>query len=208
MDATAAVAAVAAGLWLVLHYQVPWTRRLSLGIYGLSLVGLFTVSSLYHMVPWAEKAKARMQRLDHTMIFMLVAGTYTPVVTVLFDGWLRVGFLSLVWGIAVAGTLQKWLLPKIGHWFSFMAQTVQGWLALFLVVPLLQRFPAQALGLAIFGGILYTVGTIFLATHRPRLWPQVFSYHEAFHVLLIAAGAAHFVLVARYIAPFGLPVSA
>ncbi len=203
MDATAALVAITAGIWLTVHFQVPWTRRLALGIYGLSLAGLFTVSSAYHMVPWAAKAKARMQRLDHTMIFMLIAGTYTPVVAVLFSGWVRIAFLSVTWGIALVGTIQKWLLPKVGHWFSVAAQSTHGWLAVFLIVPLFQRLPLVAIALTVAGGLMYTVGMIFLTTRRPRLWPRVFSYHEAFHVLVIAAGAAHFVMIARFIAPYG-----
>ncbi len=208
MDATAALVAVGAGIWLTLHFQVPWTRRLALGVYGLSLVGLFTVSSMYHMVPWAAKAKARMQRLDHTMIFMLIAGTYTPVISVIFDGWVRATFLIVIWGIALLGTIQKWLLPKIGHWFSVAAQSTHGWLAVFLIVPLFQRLPLVAMVLAITGGLLYTVGMIFLTTRRPRLWPRVFSYHEAFHVFVIAAGVAHFVMIARFIAPYGTSLGA
>lgn len=201
MDATAAVAAVFGAIWLVSRATGPWPRQLAVGVYAVSLVGVFTVSALYHSVPWRDAAKQRMQKLDHTMIFFLVAGTYSPIALFLLDGWVRAAMLVAVWGIAVVGAAQKWILHQVGLWLSITLQTMQGWLAVLLLVPLLQRLPVAAVGLVVLGGILYTIGMVTLVTRRPFLWPRYFSYHEVMHVFVIAAAACHFAMIARYVAP-------
>ncbi len=177
-------------------------RRLSLAVFALSLVALYTASSLYHSVPWRERWKQRMQRLDHSMIYVLTAGTYTPLAVIVLDGWLRWATLATQWLIVAVGAGQKVVLPRVGGGFSIPLQTTQGWLALALLWPLAQRLPVPALLLLALGGLLYTVGMVFLVTGWPRLWPRSFSYHEVFHVLVVAASAVHFAVVARYVAPF------
>lgn len=173
-------------------------------IFTLSMVGLYTVSSLYHSVPWQADWKARMQRVDHSMIYVLIAATYTPLTVVVLDGWLRVAVLCMAWGIALGGILQKILLPQAGESFAIAMTTIQGWLALPLFIPLAQRLPAAALVLMGLGGVFYTVGMVFLVTERPQLWPRVFSYHEAFHVCVVAGSAAHYALMFAYVARFGV----
>lgn len=198
----AAIAAIVGGVYLWLDNPTSLSRQTTLAIYAASLVALFTVSCLYHMVPWSHPWKARMQRLDHTMIFVLVAGSFTPVAWTVLDGWPRSATLLLVWGIAVLGSLQKWVLPHVGHGLSVGLQTTQGWLALLIMVPFARTLGWSAVMLAVLGGVLYTLGMVLLVTRWPRLWPRVFSYHEAMHVLVIAAGLCHFVMIARYVAPY------
>lgn len=201
MDATAAIVAVVGAVWLVNRSAGPWPRQLAIGVYAASLVGVFTVSALYHSVPWRDAAKRRMQKLDHTMIFFLVAGTYTPIALIVLDGWIRTATLMAVWGIALVGAAQKWILHQMGLWLSITLQTVQGWLALLVLIPLLRRLPPEAVGLIVLGGVLYTVGLVTLVSRRPFLWPRYFSYHEVMHVFVIAAAACHFAMIARYVAP-------
>lgn len=177
-------------------------HQMALLIFTVSLVGLYSVSSLYHSVPWRQVWKRRMQRLDHSMIYVLVAGTYTPIAWIVLDGWLRSATLGVAWGIAGLGILQKVFLPRVGDGFTIAMTTVQGWLALPLFVPLAQRLPWPALLLLGLGGALYSVGMIFLATERPRLWPRVFSYHEAFHICVVAGSAAHYAMMFAYVARF------
>jgi hemolysin III len=136
------------------------------------------------------------------MIYVLIAGTYTPVAAIVFDGWLRAATLAAVWGIAAAGVIQKLCWPRVGHGFSVTLQAVQGWLALPLLWPLSERLGGPALALLVAGGLLYTAGLVAFATERPRLWPRVFSYHEVFHVLVVAGSATHFALAFAYVAPF------
>lgn len=175
-------------------------RQCALLVFTVSLVALYSVSSLYHSVPWSGVWKARMQRIDHSMIYLLVAGTYTPIAVVALDGWPKVIALVAVWGVAVVGILQKVWRPRVGDWFSITMQTVQGWLALPLLGPLAQALSGPALALTILGGILYTVGMVLFVTRRPRLWPRVFSYHEVFHIFVVCGSAAHYAMIFRYIA--------
>jgi hemolysin III len=203
LHGTAAVLSVvgAALLWLRAG-SGDLSQRGALLVFGASLVGLYTVSSLYHSVPWRPEWKRRLQRVDHAMIYVLIAGTYTPVAAIVFDGWLRAGTLAAVWGIAAAGVVQKLCWPRVSHGFSVTLQALQGWLALPLLWPLSERLGGPALALLVAGGLLYTAGLVAFATERPRLWPRVFSYHEVFHVLVVAGSASHFVLAFAYVAPF------
>lgn len=175
-------------------------RRMSLLVFGLSLVGLYTVSALYHSVPWRALWKRRWQRLDHTMIHVLVAGTYTPIAFIVLDGWLRVATLGAQWLIVAIGAFHNLVLDRPVRAASIALQTTQGWLALLLLWPLAARLPWQAIMLIVLGGVLYTVGMVVMVTGRPRLWPRVFSSHEVFHVLVVAASAVHFAAIATYVA--------
>jgi hemolysin III len=178
------------------------SRQIALLTFALSLVALYTVSSLYHSIPWRERWKKRMQRLDHSMIYALVAGTYTPIAVIVLSGWLQWAVLATVWGIVFVGALQKAFLPNLRDGYSIALQTTQGWLALLLLVPLAQRLPGPALLLAALGGLLYTVGMVVLVTKRPRLWPRTFSYHELFHVFVVAGSSAHYAMTFWYVAQF------
>jgi hemolysin III len=201
LHGTAAVAALVGGGLLWASSSGGWPARLALATFAASLVGLYSVSSLYHSVPWPAAWKRRMQRLDHSMIYVLIAGSYTPMCVIVLDGWLRLAYLGTAWGIACAGITQKALWPGARDGLSITLQTVQGWLALPLFVPLAERLPAPAIGLVILGGLLYTVGMVFLVTGRPRLWPRVFSYHELFHVFVVCGSVAHYAMTLWYIAP-------
>jgi len=116
---------------------------------------------------------------------------------------LRWGTLGVQWGIVLVGAIYKAKTKFARHWISVALATTQGWLAVFIIWPLSQRLPWTALLLIGLGGVLYTVGMVFLVTQRPRLWPRVFSYHEAFHVLVVAAAAMHFAFIAGYVARYG-----
>ena len=178
------------------------SQRGALLIFGLSLVCLFSVSSLYHSVPWGRVWKGRMQRIDHAMIYVLIAGTFTPMAVIVLDGWLRVAILGAVWSIAAVGTAQKLWWPQLSDRYSIALQVAQGWLALPLLAPIAERLGWPAVTLLALGGLLYTLGMVAFATQRPRLWPHVFSYHEVFHVLVVGGSAAHYTMTLAYIAPF------
>lgn len=204
LHGSAAVASLIAGSILFsLAPGGPW-RRLSFVVFGLSLVGLFTTSSLYHSVPWRDIAKRRMQRLDHVMIYVLIAGTYTPLAAVVLDGWMRWATLSIQWGIVLVGALEKTVRTEPSRSLSVALQTTQGWLAVLLMWPLAERLPWTALLLIGLGGLFYTVGMVFLVTNKPRLWPMVFSYHEVFHIFVVIAAGLHFAAIARYVLQFGV----
>ncbi len=196
----AAVASVVASALLLLHAET-WRARIGVIVFGIALVALYTTSSLYHSIPWRERAKKRMQRLDHSMIYVLIAGTYTPFALIVFDPPLRWIVLGLVWGITAAGIIQKAFFPRLPGGLSVGMSTALGWMGVLFAWPMVQKLAWPELMLVAVGGILYTVGMVFLVTNRPRLWPRVFSYHEAFHVLVVAASALHFVAIWRYVVP-------
>lgn len=201
LHGTAALLSAAGAAWLWDSCSGGLSDRLALLTFALSLIGLYTVSSVYHSVPWRPVWKQRMQRIDHAMIYVLVAGTYTPIAWIALEGWLCWTSLGVVWGVALIGIAQKAFWPTLRHGFSIALQTVQGWLALLLLIPLAERLPPPALLLTLLGGLLYTIGMVLLVTQRPRLWPRLFSYHEVFHVLVVGGSAAHYAMTLRYIAP-------
>ncbi len=176
-------------------------RLTALVVFGLSMVALFTVSSLYHSADWDRDAKKRLQRLDHSMIYVLIAGTYTPFATAALDGWQRTAVLACTWSIALGGILQKVFFPAVRKRWSVAAQLVQGWLIVPVLVPLAHHLPIGAVLLLIGGGAAYTAGALFYVSQRPRLWPRVFSYHELFHVCVVLAAALHYTAALRYVAP-------
>jgi hemolysin III len=191
----------AAALWSRANGDL--SQRSALLVFGLSLVCLYTVSSAYHSIPWGRVWKGRMQRIDHAMIYVLIAGTYTPLAVIVLEGWLRIAALGTVWGITAAGVAQKLWWPRLSHRYSVALQVAQGWLAVLLVVPLSERLAWPAVGLLLLGGLFYTVGTVAFATQRPRLWPRVFSYHEIFHVFVVGGSASHYAMTFVYVARFG-----
>jgi hemolysin III len=168
-------------------------------VFGSALLALYTTSSLYHSVPWREAWKRRMQRLDHAMIFVLIAATYTPMVLLMLGGWWQWVALSTAWGIALVGIIQRMLGSMDRHVLSFTLMLVQGWLAVPIMVPLASRAGTGAVVLIAIGGALYTVGMVFKVTGWPRLWPRVFSAHELFHVFVVAASALHWTATYRYV---------
>jgi hemolysin III len=191
----------AAALWI--RADGGSTQRGALLVFGLSLVCLFSVSSLYHSVPWGRVWKGRMQRIDHAMIYWLIAGTFTPMAVIVLDGWLRLATLGAVWSIAAVGTAQKLWWPQLSDRYSVALQVAQGWLAVPLLAPLAEQLGWFAVELLLLGGLLYMLGMFAFVTQRPRLWPSVFSYHEVFHVLVVGGSASHYTMTFVYIAPFG-----
>jgi hemolysin III len=187
------------GLGFLLSRAATWQGRVAAVIFGLGLLALFTTSSLYHSVPWREVWKRRMQRLDHSMIFVLIAATYTPVAVVILDGWWRWLALAMAWGIALVGIIDRMLASMERHVFSFSLMVILGWLSIPIMFPLASRAGTAAVVLMGIGGLLYTVGMVFKVTRWPRLWPRVFSAHELFHVLVVAASAVHWTATYRYI---------
>ncbi|MGI9610257.1 MAG: PAQR family membrane homeostasis protein TrhA, partial [Acidimicrobiia bacterium] len=173
----------------------------SMVIFGVSLIGLYTASALYHSVPWRETWKKRMQRVDHSMIFVLVAGTYTPIAVNVLDGAWRSVTLSVIWGAAAIGIAQKIAFPKVPDWVSITLQTTMGWFAIVPFLELVEALSNGAILLMIAGGLSYTVGLILLAHERPQLFPRIFSHHEVFHILVVLGSLFHFLMILWYVVP-------
>lgn len=199
----AAVVAALAGVTLILSAP-SGTARWATIVYALSIVGLFTVSAVYHRVNWTSPISRQwMRRLDHAMIFVMVAGTTTPIAAVMLDGSMRTIVLSVAWGMAGIGITIKLLWIGAPKWLSAAIYLAIGWAGMAVFPKLVGDLgPWPAVGL-IGGGILYTVGAVIYATKKPDPLPKVFGYHEIFHALVIVAALAHFLVVALAVLPHG-----
>ena len=199
LHGSGALVSVVGLIWLLVNNGGGVGRIFALAVFGASLIVLYTTSTIYHTVPWREAWKKRMQRLDHTAIFLLVAGTYTPMAAIVLDGWLRWGTLAMAWTIAAIGIAQLHFFPRQTTGLAIALYMILGWLAVLLAYPMAQRLPWPALLVMLVGGLQYSIGMVFLVTNRPKLWPRVFSYHELFHVLVIGGSLAHYIVTARYV---------
>ena len=177
-------------------------QLVSVSIFGVSLIALYTASTFYHSATDVS-LRTRLRIIDHATIYVLIAGTYTPVVIATLDGPLRWTVLAIAWGAVLVGAVQHVFFPRDKQTFSMILAVSMGWLGVVIAWRFVQELGWTASGLAILGGAIYTVGMILMVMNRPRLWPRVFSYHEVFHVMVVAASAVHFVLVWRYVLPLG-----
>lgn len=168
-------------------------------IFGVSLILLYSASSIYHWFKGSEKTIKRLRKMDHSMIFVLIAGTYTPIcLTVLKgqQGWILLG---LVWGLALIGTVSKILFINMPRWLSAGMYLFLGWLSLIFIVPIFKALPTGGFIWLVAGGLLYTVGSIFYATKSTRIKIGNFGFHEIFHLFILAGSLSHFILVNSYI---------
>lgn len=203
LHGSAAVVSVAGMTVLIVRSAPDAARVASMVVFGVSLVGLYSASALYHSVPWRANWKKRMQRVDHSMIFVLVAGTYTPIAVNVLDGAWRTVTLSVVWGVAAIGIAQKIAFPRVPDWVSIALQTMMGWFAIVPFLELVDALSNGAIALMIAGGLSYTIGLILLAHERPQLFPRVFSHHEVFHILVVLGSLFHFLMILWYVVPHG-----
>ena len=175
---------------------------LATAVYAASVAGLFGASALYHRVDWASVAARRwMRRLDHSMIFFLIAGTYTPFALLALDGTLATVILIAVWAGAGAGMVMKLVWIDAPKWLVALTYVLLGWVAVAAFPQMLSSLGITATSLVAAGGVLYTVGAVVYALRRPDPAPRVFGYHEIFHALVIAAAALQFAVVAFYVLP-------
>lgn len=156
---------------------------------------LFSTSASYHSLPWTPAWKRRMQRADHSMIFLAIAGSVTPLALLGLSEPLRGPTIAAVWTIAVLGVAQKAFLPEVHERASIPVQISQAALAVPALLGFAKQFPGTPSLLALLGAALYAVGAVVFLTERPRLWPRVFSFHEVFHVLVVAGSGAHYALI-------------
>lgn len=197
----AAVASLVGLIVLLLASRGYLPAMVSSTIFGVALILMYTTSSLYHSYPWGEGWKQRMRRLDHTMIFFVVAGTFTPISVASLSGKQLAIAISSVWGLAIVGVALKAILPNTAAWLSVTIQMAMGWSALIWMPAIYRQLGATAMALIALGGLCYTVGVVIWVRKRPKLFPRSFSYHELFHVLVIAASTLHFLVIWLYAIP-------
>lgn len=175
---------------------------LAVAIYAVSLSALLGTSALYHRVNWKRPDVRRwMRRLDHSMIFFLIAGTYTPFALLVLDGPLADAILVVVWAGAIAGAVVEMVWIEHPKWVAALIYMALGWVAAVAFPGLWNEIGLGGTLLVAAGGLLYSAGAVVYAIQRPNPSPRVFGYHEVFHLLVILAAAAHFSAIAFFALP-------
>jgi hemolysin III len=188
----------------VLVAAAPTGRSAAVGaVYACALAGMFGASALYHRVAWRPSLLPWFRRLDHSMIFVLIAGTCTPVVALSLEGVLPIVVLVVLWGGALAGVLLKLVWLGAPRWLGAIVYVVLGWIGVLLLPETLRSAGVAPAVLFVAGGALYTAGAVIYLRKRPDPRPAVFGFHELFHVFVIAAALAHFVAIAAFVVPRG-----
>jgi hemolysin III len=193
---------LASGTLLVLLAATP-RASVAAAIYAASVSALFGVSALYHRITWNGPARRRLRRLDHAMIFLLIAGTYTPVGLLVLDGTLATVVLAVVWGGAVAGTVLEVVWTGAPRWLGGTIYLALGWVAVVAMPQLFAQLGVAGGLLIVAGGLVYSAGAAVYALRRPDPVPAVLGYHEVFHLLVIAGVAAHFLAISLFVLPTG-----
>jgi hemolysin III len=189
------------GLLLVV-FAPRGTATLAAAIYSVSVAALFGTSALYHRINWKTIGARRwMRRLDHSMIFVLIAGTYTPFALVALHGALATAILIVVWSGALAGVALQLIWADAPRVVSAIVYIALGWVAIAAYPQMVDNVGVTGTALVTVGGLLYSAGAVIYALQRPDPVPKVFGYHEIFHVLVIAAAALHYAVVAFIVLP-------
>lgn len=189
-------------VYLAAKRATPW-HIVSFSIFGASLILLYGASSLYHLLPLSEKGIRILRKIDHMMIFVLIAGTYTPVCLVPLRGPWGWSLFGSVWGIALIGMILKIVWLDAPRWFSTCVYVLMGWLVVIAFLPLARSMPPAGLEWLAAGGVLYTVGAVIYGTKRPRISLKWFGFHEIFHLFVLCGSFAHFWLMLKYIMYLG-----
>ena len=176
---------------------------LAAAAYALSVSCLFGASALYHRVTWSPSVRSRLRKLDHCMIYVLIAGTYTPICLLVLDDGLATAVLGIVWGGALVGILVKLVWAGAPRWASIAVYLTLGWVALLVMPALWVRLGVLATVLLLGGGVLYSAGALVYALRRPDPLPAVFGYHEVFHLLVVAAAVLQYMVIAAFALPSG-----
>lgn len=198
--AVAAVVSVAGLIVLIGLSAGDGVKLAALCVYGVSLVLLFGFSAAYHIPNWSPKPRRVLRRIDHANIFLLIAGTYTPVVTVVLGGWWRAGLLIAIWVVSAAGIALATGVIMARRRLLTMTYLLVGWLGV-VATPQLVTDTGPAMLLLLAGGALYTLGALAYAAKRPTLAPRIFGYHEVFHLAVIAASVCFYIYILVAVVP-------
>jgi hemolysin III len=170
-------------------------RVVSLLIYSASLFGLFFASGTYHGVAAGPKLTQVLRKIDHSAIYLLITGSYTPFCIIALSGFWQWGMLAIIWTLALAGILVKVFIIRAPRWFTAGVYVVMGWLSVFAAREMLLRMPPAAIAWLVAGGLFYTLGAVVYVTKKGDFFPGRFGFHEIWHLFVLSGAAAHFVAV-------------
>jgi hemolysin III len=168
-------------------------------MFGLSMVLLYTASSLYHGLPVKEKTLALLRKLDHSMIYVLIAGTYTPICLLVLDGNWRWGLFITIWSLAVIGIIKKFIWINAPRWLSTSFYLGMGWLAVIIFPTLMDKLPMSFLIWIGVGGLAYSGGAVIYGIQKPNPIPEWFGHHEIWHLFVLAGTFSHFWAIYQYL---------
>ncbi|HEY3284222.1 MAG TPA: hemolysin III family protein [Armatimonadota bacterium] len=195
-------AILSAGGLLLLLWQArgnPW-HVTSFALYGTSLIFLYGASALYHSLHTSERGAEVLMRLDHSAIYLLIAGTYAPVCLIALRGAWGWSLLGAEYAIAAVGIGSALLWRKAPDWWRVVLYLGMGWLVVLALGPLSRQLPAAGMAWLVAGGVTYSVGAVIYAIDRPHLWPGRFSAHDLWHLFVLGGSICHFVVVSAYLA--------
>ncbi|SHJ00380.1 hemolysin III [Geosporobacter subterraneus DSM 17957] len=193
-------------LILLVYYAVVYAtvwHIVAFSIFGASLILLYTASSLYHLLNISEKGIRILRKIDHMMIYVLIAGTYTPICLVVLRGVWGWSLLTSVWAIALSGIIMKALWMGAPRWLSTSIYTLMGWIVVIAFIPLVRTIPIGGMVWMVAGGLFYTIGAVIYGTKWPPIPSKIFSFHEVFHLFVLAGSFCHFWLMYRYVLYLG-----
>jgi len=190
--------AIAAMFGQIALLIVGWSgtaKIVSLLVYGLSLITLFSASAAYHLTKAKPPILQTLRKLDHSAIYLLIAGTYTPFCINAFTGFFRWGLLVIIWSIALVGIVFKIFYVKAPRWLNAAVYVVMGWLCVSAVGQMSAALPVKSMVWLIVGGVVYTLGAVIYATKILNFVPGKFGFHEVWHIFVLLGALAHFVSV-------------
>jgi hemolysin III len=200
----AAMVPVAAVLGFLLLWQATGRGvpgRLAVGVFSASLVGLYLVSSLYHVGRWSARVRYVLSRCDLAMIQVFIAATFTPVAFFTLQGAWRFWSLVVAWTIALGGGALAASRIEAPRWLSTLGYLAMGWLSVIPMTRIISALPWEGVGLIALGGLLYTIGAVVYAKRAPNPVPGWFGFHELFHLFVVAASICHYLAIWRYVLP-------
>ena len=174
-------------------------KLVSIFAYSIGLIGLYSASAIYHGWLGEKELIKKLKRLDHMWIYILIAGSYTPICLITLTGWVGYGLLAIVWGLAITGVLLKKVWFDAPRWISTLFYLLLGWLAIFVIYPLYKSLPTEGIILLLAGGISYSVGALFYGFKPKKIRIWEFRYHEIFHIFTMLGSFCHFSMIYKFV---------
>lgn len=197
----AAVISAAGVVWLLYIAQDDLLKQLTLLVYGLSLVLMFSSSAVYHLARVTPGVVAVLRKVDHAAIYLQIAGTYTPICVKYLSGFWLSGMLVTIWSMAIIGIAVKIFFIRAPRGVTAGIYLVMGWLSLFAIREMFLKMPAGALLWLFLGGVFYSIGAVIYIFKKPDWFPNVLGFHEIWHIFVILGAWSHFMVMALFVAP-------